>query len=72
MIITITAMQNNEEITTWGEKNQDFFFFSRKKLLILPLLLPLLISVMKLSEGEKPRHKHNRTSNKQRKTLLQN
>lgn len=71
MIITITAMQNNKEITTWGEKNQDFFF-SRKKLLILPLLLPLLISVMKLSEGEKPRHKHNRTSNKQRKTLLQN
>lgn len=26
MIITITAMQNNKEITTWGEKNQDFFF----------------------------------------------
>lgn len=72
MIITIiTAIQNYKEITTRGEKNQDFFF-QEKKLLILPLLLPLLISIMKLSEGEKPRHKHNRTSNKQRKTLLQN
>lgn len=32
MIITITAMQNNKEITTWGEKNQDFFFFKKKAL----------------------------------------